>query len=62
MACAAVAVGSVVLTAPDRDLEHDLPAFVISFIAADLYLLVSVALWFARHSAPAFLPCLSDPL
>jgi len=50
-----VGVVSVVITAPSRDLTHELGPLVISFIAAGIYVLVCVALWYARpkgvHSA-----------
>ena len=38
----------VVLTAPARVQQHELAALVISSVTAGVYLLVCVALWFAR--------------
>jgi hypothetical protein len=43
-----VGVVSVVITVPSRDLPHELQALVISCIAAGIYVLVCVALWYAR--------------
>jgi hypothetical protein len=45
---AGVGVVSVVITVPARDLPHDLGRLVISSIAAGVYVLVCVALWYAR--------------
>ena len=45
---AGVGVVSVVITAPARDLPNDLGRLVISSIAAAIYVLVCVALWYAR--------------
>jgi hypothetical protein len=49
----------VVLTAPARVQQDELAALVISSIAAAVYVLVCVALWFARpkrHDAAAVPP------
>jgi hypothetical protein len=45
---AGVGVVSVFITAPARPLPHDLGRLVISSIAAGVYVLVCVALWYAR--------------
>ena len=45
---AGVGVVSVILTAPVRIQRHEPAALVISSIAAAVYVLVCVALWFAR--------------
>jgi hypothetical protein len=45
---AGVGVFSVVLAVPARDLPHDLAGLVLSSVAAGVYVLVCVALWFAR--------------
>ena len=46
--CAGVMVFFVVLTAPARVQQHELAALVTSSIAAAVYVLVCVAVWFAR--------------
>ena len=45
---AGVGVFFVVLTAPARDSQHEPAGLVISSVAAGVYVLVCVALWFAR--------------
>jgi hypothetical protein len=45
---AGVGVASVVITAPARYLPHHLARLVISSIASGVYVLVCVALWYAR--------------
>jgi len=45
---AGVAVVSVVITVPARHLPHDFGRLVVSSIAAGGYVLVCVALWYAR--------------
>jgi amino acid transporter len=49
---AGVGVVSVILTAPVRIQRHESAALVISSIAAAVYVLVCVALWFARPKRP----------
>jgi hypothetical protein len=45
---AGVMACSVVLTAPGRFQQHELPALAISSVAAGVYVLVCGAIWFAR--------------
>jgi hypothetical protein len=45
---AGVGVVSVVITAPARHLPHELVPLVISSIATGVYVLVCIALWYAR--------------
>jgi hypothetical protein len=49
---AAVGVCAVVITAPVRVQRHELTALVISSVTAGVYVLVCVALWFARPKRP----------
>ena len=49
---AGVGVFFVVATAPARVQQHELAALVISSVTAAVYVLVCVALWFARPKRP----------
>ncbi|MCX6924371.1 MAG: hypothetical protein NT154_14325 [Verrucomicrobia bacterium] len=51
--CAGVGVFFVVVTAPARIRQHELAALVISSVTAAVYVLVCVALWFARPKLAA---------